>query len=55
MIGEESSGIAGCSCSLEISCKPLREIIAVIIIEEDLAPVNPTPDDMVKNSGDIDS
>jgi hypothetical protein len=55
MIGEESPSIAGCFCSLEVGGKPLQEIIAVIIIEEDLAPINPTTDDMVKSSGDIDS
>jgi len=55
MIGEESPGIAGCFCSLEIGGKPLQEIIAVIITEEDFAPVNPTTDDVVKGSRKIDS
>ena len=55
MIREESPGIAGCFCSLEIGCKPLQEVIAVIIIEEDFAPVNPTTDDVVKGSRDINS
>ena len=55
MIREESPGIAGSFCSLEIGGKPLQEIIAVIITEEDFAPVNPTTDDVVEGSRDINS
>jgi hypothetical protein len=54
MIREDGPGIAGCFCSFEVGSKPLQEIIAVIIIEEDLAPVNPPTDDVVKGSGDVD-
>jgi hypothetical protein len=55
VIGEDGPGIARCFCSLEVRSKPFQKIIAVIIIEEDLAPVDPPTDDVMKSSGDIDS
>ena len=55
VIGEERPRIAGCFCSREIGVKPLQEIVPIRIIEEYFAPINPSTDDVVKRSWDIDS
>lgn len=55
VIREESPGVAGGLCPLEIGGEPLEEIVTIVIIEKYLAPVNPSSDDVVKGSRDIDS
>jgi len=35
--------------------QPLHEIVAIDIIDENLAPFNPSADDVVKRTGDINS
>ena len=54
MVWKKRPGVAGAFCSLEIGGKPLQEIIAVLIIEEYLSPLNPPPYNVVKGSRDID-
>jgi hypothetical protein len=54
MIGKESPGIAGGFCPFEIGGKPIQKAIAVLIIKKDSAPLNPSADDVVKGSRDID-
>jgi hypothetical protein len=54
MIGKQRPSIASRFCSLEIGDKPFHEAIAVLIIEKDSAPLNPSTDDVMKGSRDID-
>lgn len=56
MIGEKSPGVAGGLCPFEIGGdNPVQEIISVVIIEEYLAQINPSRNNVVKSSWDIDS
>lgn len=55
VIGEKRPSIAGGFCALEIGGEPFKKIVTVLIVEENAAPIDPSPDDVVKGSRGIDS